>query len=54
MNSSACYRNGTQNGDGDGVGQCEHTIKVHSLVTSAFVLFFDLCRPVLENAKVEL
>ena len=24
MNSSACYRNGTQNGDG--VGQCEHTI----------------------------
>ena len=24
MNSSACYRNGTQNGDG--IGQCEHTI----------------------------
>ena len=28
MNSSACYRNSTQNGDGDGVGQCEHTINV--------------------------
>ena len=29
MNSSACYRNGTQNGDGNGIGQCEHTIKVY-------------------------
>ena len=26
--------------------------KVHSHITSAFAFFFDLCRPVLENANV--
>ena len=28
-------------------------LKVHSYVTSAFVFFFDLCRPLLENANVK-
>ena len=28
-------------------------LKVHSHVTSAFAIFFDLCRPILENVNVK-
>ena len=48
MNSSACYRNGTQNGDGDDIGQCEHTItqKQTSIVKRSIERFYKPVRPV--------
>ena len=32
---------------------CKHCVKVHTHVTSALAFFFNLCRPVLENANIK-